>query len=150
MGVMKILAITLVMLTPFTALARIGEIPDECKKRYGKVVELSKDAHTSSMTFENAGFDIKATFWKGKAHLMAYAKKRKEADAEAQPRPGLSDRDINAFLAVNTGNEVWQQIPSDDEKKTWYRSDEEVAAVCDPERNSLLILTTEFIDAETE
>lgn len=92
---MKIAALLILLLMP--AMARIGESPAECVKRYGKPVATGEEAKR----FEKSGLLVTVVFHKGKAAALMISKSEKDALGRSAE---LSQAEIVALINANCGD----------------------------------------------
>ena len=101
--VKTILIIFSVLLTQMS-LARIGETPDECTKRYGEPhVDLLES--NKILIYRKAGLDIIATFRQGRVGHIRFIKSGKFGDGYREP---MSTQERWLLLEANSAGREWK------------------------------------------
>lgn len=101
---MKTLFLGLFLMTLFVlpriAQCRIGETFEECKARYGKPVEVKKDA----ASFLKNGMYVSVHFAGGKVDEISYSRKDAK-DSKKSVRP--TDAEVDILLRANAQDTSW-------------------------------------------
>jgi len=118
-----------------SAVARIGETPKECEKRYGPRASSSDEGDL----FEKGEFVILITFFEGKADRIAYGKKKDKRGQHGE----FSDNEIEQLLKANSGGREWKKTPTSP-RSQWLTVDEELIAGYGGPPYSLVIFTKAY------
>lgn len=86
------------------AIARIGETPEQCQVRYGKLVKADKDKE--ELQFQKDDILITVRFYNGKADYISFESKRRVSPQQLQ---GFSDSEIQGLLKANGGMRSWMR-----------------------------------------
>ena len=83
------------------AIARIGETPKQCLKRYGKPysTKVFPDIKEVWNWYLKGGFDIRIFFYDGKAGVISFSKLGTSKE--------LSENEIQTLLRANGGKRIW-------------------------------------------
>jgi len=96
------------------ALARLGETPDECAKRYGASITEGREGKFLVKTFNKAGFLVRVFFLEKREVLVGFVKAQgitytRPTQSGVQNQP-LSQAEIGKFLEANCQGEDWTEI----------------------------------------
>lgn len=94
---MKIPALTLALLLPAAASARIGETPSELEARYGAAI----DVQPNCLTYKKNGFLIIADLYSGKCYSIAFSRDG-----------GVSETHVETLRNANCGTQSWTELSS--------------------------------------
>jgi hypothetical protein len=128
------------------ASARLGETVQECRKRYGKEIEV--DNENGVMAFEKEGWMIAVMFHKGRAGALSFQHKKEPGGIF---NPKISDVEIATLLKANGGGQEW--TASDDIdfiNRKFFTPNASRAASYDTVESRLFVMTKEYLDFTAE
>ena len=133
---MKTLFLGLLLITvsalPRSAECRIGETLQECETRYGKPVEVKKDA----ASFLKNGMTVSVHLVGGKVDQITYYK--------TDPRHSKkticpSDAEVNILLQANAQDTSWRMELAHRNHAAWWNKEKGLSAVCTPQALTISI-----------
>lgn len=128
------------------ASARLGETLEQCRKRYGKEIEVDKE--NGAIAFEKKGWIITVMFLKGRAGALIFQHKKEPGGIF---NPNISDVEIAALLKANGDGLKW--TPSDDIdfiNQKFFTPNAEKVASYDTVESRFFIMTKEYLDFTAE
>jgi hypothetical protein len=128
------------LVSAFSAEARIGETLEQCKARYGPV--SAHEQGSDLYVFEKNGFMVAITFFQGNADGLIF--KKAETTALGTPKE-MSENEIQNFCAANAGSSEWRKSETSSMNKMWATIDGTRFAIYQPFDNRLMIVTKEFL-----
>jgi hypothetical protein len=141
---MKKIVITTLLALAFPAMARIGETPAECIKRYGEAVKINRE--DNSMSFVKSGFFIHVVFLEGKAGQLFVCKNEQDALGNFKE---MSEAEIEALLKSNRGEGEWKKEEQlIDINPRWMNQKEKRVAQYNSIENTLVFVTVEFAERQ--
>ncbi len=137
---MKTLAFFFALVSPL--FARLGESLEECKARYGEPYEVLQESSTAC--FNKAGLTVIIQFDKGRAAGIVFHKKKEAGETVIAP---LSDTELVALLASNSGGATWvEREDLDLVKKIYDTKDESRLAIYDKIQHRLSFFTMAYLN----
>ncbi len=94
--------------------ARLGETPEECKKRYNDPVSVEREAGGIYMEFKSHGVLIDMLFYEGKCIYILYTR---------EDEPELTQKQIEGFLKTNESGGAWKKVEGNDQFEEWDSGD---------------------------
>lgn len=129
---------TIFMLASVSALAGLGDTEEKCRERYGPSVSESTGSGVGEklVFYEKGGVGIGVEFWKSRASCLFYKKTVRSG--------GLSDAEIEAFLAESSDGSHWEGAHIIGEGRRWARKDGRAVAHYNAQQKLLIVMTDAF------
>ena len=124
------------------AFARIGETPEECKKRYGAPLNITETDHF----YSKEGIIIVCRFFQDKCDWVQFQKSEKDILGKSIK---MSDTEIELLLKANGSGLRWDKEPSIG-KKVWTTEDGKMHAVYMIWDNILIFATNDWLNRDME
>lgn len=125
-------AMLLLLSSPFSLEARLGEDEAELKKRFGNPVETQKVTKFDFVQhiYKKHPFLIGVTLIDGRSASEQYTMTTGETTDQGKPKLAAIAPDLaQAILKANAAGAEWNELGSDEEAQRFMRSDEEALAV---------------------
>ncbi len=135
----RILCLLLILaLTPTLALAGLGDTESQCLEKFGSSVKQTAGSGVGEklVFYERGGVGIGVEFWNSRASCLFYKKTVRN--------DGLSDAEIEAFLAESREDSYWEGAHMIGEGRRWARKDGKAVAHYNAQQKLLMIMTDAF------